>query len=58
MIADSPLHMVRGQGCYLYNTAGVAYLDCVNNVAHLGHAHPKVRLQKGLANHLRKKAQW
>src|SRR4051794_32220961 len=38
----TPLHIVRGAGSYLYDSAGRAYLDCVNNVAHVGHAHPRV----------------
>jgi 4-aminobutyrate aminotransferase-like enzyme len=38
----APLHIVRGQGAYLYDADGRAYLDCVNNVAHVGHAHPRV----------------
>jgi 4-aminobutyrate aminotransferase-like enzyme len=38
----SPLHIVRGEGAYLYDADGRAYLDCVNNVAHVGHAHPRV----------------
>ena len=42
MVGESPLHMVRGKGCFLYNSADEEYLDCINNVAHLGHAHPKV----------------
>jgi 4-aminobutyrate aminotransferase-like enzyme/Ser/Thr protein kinase RdoA (MazF antagonist) len=37
---DRPLHLVRGQGTYLFDRAGFAYLDGVNNVCHLGHAHP------------------
>jgi 4-aminobutyrate aminotransferase-like enzyme len=37
-----PLHIVRGMGAYLYDADGRAYLDCVNNVAHVGHAHPRV----------------
>lgn len=37
-----PLEMVRGKGAYLYDAAGQPYLDCVNNVAHVGHAHPRV----------------
>ncbi|KAJ9533261.1 hypothetical protein QJQ45_018384 [Haematococcus lacustris] len=39
---SEPLHLVRGRGCYLYDAEGQEYLDCVNNVAHCGHAHPKV----------------
>ena len=38
----TPLHIVRGHGAYLYDPHGRAYLDCVNNVAHVGHAHPRV----------------
>ena len=37
-----PLHIVRGEGAYLYDADGRQYLDCVNNVAHVGHAHPRV----------------
>ncbi len=37
-----PLHIVRGQGQYLYDADGNAYLDCVNNVCHVGHSHPAV----------------
>ncbi|MDQ3127611.1 MAG: aminotransferase class III-fold pyridoxal phosphate-dependent enzyme, partial [Chloroflexota bacterium] len=38
----TPLHIVRGEGAYLYDADGRGYLDCVNNVAHVGHAHPRV----------------
>ena len=38
----TPLHIVRGEGAHLYDADGRAYLDCVNNVAHVGHAHPRV----------------
>lgn len=38
----SPLTIVRGEGAYLYDADGRAYLDLVNNVAHVGHAHPRV----------------
>ncbi|HEX5825383.1 MAG TPA: aminotransferase class III-fold pyridoxal phosphate-dependent enzyme [Candidatus Limnocylindrales bacterium] len=38
----SPLHIVRGEGAYLFDADGREYLDCVNNVAHVGHAHPRV----------------
>ena len=44
----TPLHMVRGEGAYLYGADGRAYLDCVNNVAHVGHAHPRV-VEAGVA---------
>ncbi|HEY1366077.1 MAG TPA: aminotransferase class III-fold pyridoxal phosphate-dependent enzyme [Gaiellaceae bacterium] len=37
-----PLEIVRGRGAYLYDEWGRRYLDCVNNVAHVGHCHPRV----------------
>jgi 4-aminobutyrate aminotransferase-like enzyme/Ser/Thr protein kinase RdoA (MazF antagonist) len=37
-----PLHMVRGFGSYLYADDARRYLDTVNNVAHVGHEHPRV----------------
>lgn len=37
-----PLTIVRGAGTYLYDETGRAYLDGVNNVCHVGHAHPRV----------------
>ena len=37
-----PLHIVRGRGSRLYDIEGQPFLDCVNNVAHVGHAHPRV----------------
>jgi len=39
---SGPLHIVRGERAYLYDTMGRRYLDCVNNVAHVGHSHPDV----------------
>ena len=39
---DVPLEMVRGAGAYLMDRLGRKYLDMVNNVAHVGHEHPKV----------------
>lgn len=39
---QQPLKMVRGHGAYLYDHLGRAYLDGVNNVAHVGHSHPRV----------------
>jgi 4-aminobutyrate aminotransferase-like enzyme/Ser/Thr protein kinase RdoA (MazF antagonist) len=38
----TPLRIVRGIGAYLYDDEGRGYLDSVNNVAHVGHAHPHV----------------
>lgn len=40
--SSEPLHIVRGLAQYLYTHDGQPYLDCVNNVAHLGHCHPKI----------------
>jgi 4-aminobutyrate aminotransferase-like enzyme len=37
-----PLHIVRGEGVWLYDADGTAYLDVYNNVASLGHCHPHV----------------
>ncbi len=37
-----PLHVVRGEGVWLYDADGRAYLDVYNNVAHVGHCHPHV----------------
>ena len=39
---DEPLELVRGRGTRLYDAAGNEYLDCYNNVANVGHAHPYV----------------
>ena len=36
------LHIVRGNGAYLFDHRGRGYLDLVNNVCHVGHAHPRV----------------
>lgn len=37
-----PLHIVRGEGVWLYDEKGDAYLDVYNNVPHVGHCHPRV----------------
>jgi 4-aminobutyrate aminotransferase-like enzyme len=37
-----PVHVVRGQGCWLYDAEGNAYLDVYNNVPSVGHCHPRV----------------
>lgn len=37
-----PVHLVRGQGQYLWDADGVKYLDVYNNVASIGHCHPAV----------------
>lgn len=38
----TPLRIVRGEGQFLFDDVGRAYLDMVNNVCHVGHAHPRV----------------
>jgi len=38
----NPLHIVRGEGVWLYDADGRRYLDMYNNVPHVGHCHPKV----------------
>ena len=39
---DEPLHLVRGEGVWLFDADGKKYLDMYNNVAHVGHCHPRV----------------
>jgi 4-aminobutyrate aminotransferase-like enzyme len=39
---DRPVHLVRGEGVWLWDADGKRYLDCYNNVPHVGHCHPKV----------------
>ena len=51
---SEPLHIIRGWRQHLYDASGRRYLDCVNNVAHVGHSHPRVNEaiahQMGLLN--------
>ncbi len=39
---EHPLHIVRGNGVWLWDSRGRKYLDCYNNVPHVGHCHPRV----------------
>ncbi|XP_060000351.1 5-phosphohydroxy-L-lysine phospho-lyase isoform X5 [Lagenorhynchus albirostris] len=39
---EDPIKIVRGQGQYMYDEQGAEYIDCINNVAHVGHCHPLV----------------
>ncbi|OZI30327.1 aspartate aminotransferase family protein [Bordetella genomosp. 10] len=39
---DDPVHLVRGEGVWLHDADGKRYLDAYNNVACVGHAHPRV----------------
>jgi 4-aminobutyrate aminotransferase-like enzyme len=38
----NPVHLVRGEGVWLYDSDGEKFLDCYNNVASVGHCHPHV----------------
>ena len=39
---QEPLHLVRGEGVWLFDSEGRRYLDCYNNVPSVGHCHPRV----------------
>lgn len=39
---EEPFHPVRGEGVWLYDAAGTPWLDAYNNVACVGHCHPRV----------------
>ncbi|OYX43142.1 MAG: aspartate aminotransferase family protein [Rhodobacterales bacterium 32-67-9] len=39
---EEPVHIVRGKGVLVWDDEGRQYLDCYNNVPHVGHCHPKV----------------
>lgn len=39
---DEPVHLVRGEGVWVWDANGRRYLDCYNNVPHVGHCHPDV----------------
>jgi len=39
---EEPLHIVRGEGVWLYDDTGQRHLDMYNNVPHVGHCHPRV----------------
>ena len=39
---ENPVKIVRGEMQYLYDDEGREYLDAYNNVAHVGHCHPRV----------------
>lgn len=40
---DNPLKIVKGSGQYMYDELGNEYLDCINNVAHVGHGNRRVQ---------------
>ena len=37
-----PIEVAKGEGTYLIDKNGERYLDCYNNVACIGHGHPRV----------------
>ncbi len=39
---DPPLHLVRGQGVWLFDADGRRYMDLYNNVPIVGHCNPRV----------------
>jgi len=39
---EQPLHIVRGEGVYLYDAEDRRYVDMYNNVPCVGHANPRV----------------
>ena len=39
---DDPVHLVRGDGVWLWDADGRKYLDCYNKVPHVGHCNPNV----------------
>ncbi len=48
---QQPLKIVKGALQYLYDDRGNTFVDCVNNVSHVGHCHPVVvkAVQKQIA---------
>ncbi len=39
---EQPVHIVSGEGVWLFDSDGNKYLDVYNNVPHVGHCHPHV----------------
>ena len=39
---EEPVHFVKGEGVWLWDAEGRKYLDCYNNVPHVGHCNPRV----------------
>ena len=37
-----PVHIVKGEDVWLWDAEGRRYLDCYNNVPHVGHCNPRV----------------
>jgi len=43
--AKAPIHLIRGQGCYVYDDQGKKYLDAIGGIVCIsaGHNHPKIK---------------
>ena len=39
---NKPLHMLEAKNQYFYDDKGREYLDCVNNISHVGHSNNKI----------------
>ena len=39
---SEPLHMLEAKGQFFYDDQGRKYLDCVNNISHVGHSNKLV----------------
>ena len=39
---DEPVHVVKGDGVWMWDADGRKFLDCYNNVPHVGHCNPRV----------------
>ena len=39
---NKPIQLLEGRYQYLYDEKGNKLLDCVNNISHVGHCHPKI----------------
>jgi len=39
---STPVHPVRGEGAFMFDAEGRAYLDAYNNVPVVGHCHPRL----------------
>lgn len=39
---NDPIHVVRGNAQYLFDSNGKKYLNEINNIQHIGHCHPRI----------------
>ena len=39
---EKPLHMLEAKDQFFYDENGKKYLDCVNNISHVGHSNSYV----------------